>query len=59
MPMGLDELLPREDRAFAYEVNKYQKKIGSLLYAAVTTRPDIIFATLRLARFITNPSPEH
>jgi len=59
VPMGLDELLPREDRAFPYEVNKYQKKIGSLLYAAVTTRPDIAFATSRLARFMMNPSPEH
>jgi uncharacterized protein YacL (UPF0231 family) len=30
-----------------------------LLYAAVTTRIDIAFAVSRLARFLTNPSPEH
>ena len=29
------------------------------MYLAVTTRPDIAFATSRLARFLTNPGPEH
>ena len=58
-PMGLAELLPREDRAFPYEVNKYQRKIGLLLYATVMTRPDIAFAMSRLACFMTNPSSEH
>jgi hypothetical protein len=29
------------------------------LFAAVTTRPDIAFATLRLTRFLINPSKEH
>jgi hypothetical protein len=29
------------------------------LYAAVATRVDIAFAVSRLARFLTNPSPEH
>jgi hypothetical protein len=36
-----------------------KKKTGSALYAAVQTRPDIAFATSRLARFNINPSPEH
>src|SRR4029077_10092348 len=30
-----------------------------MLYAAVTTRIDIAFAVSRLARFLTNPGPEH
>src|SRR5579871_5192212 len=38
---------------------KYQRKTGSLLYAAITTRPDIAFAVSRLARFNQNPSVEH
>jgi hypothetical protein len=29
----------------------YQKKIGSVLYAAIQTRPDIAFAAFRLSRF--------
>lgn len=37
----------------------YQRKTGSLLYAAVITRPDIAFAVSRLARFNSNPGPAH
>jgi len=29
------------------------------LYTVINTRPDIAFATLRLARFNVNPSPKH
>jgi hypothetical protein len=36
-----------------------RRKSGSILYAAVITRPDIAFAVSRLARFNTNPGPEH
>ena len=62
VPMSSTELLPREQaqgRALPHEVNRFQRKIGSLLYAAVTTRPDIAFAVSRLARFNTNPSHIH
>lgn len=58
-PMSTVELKPRSGLATPSEVNKYQRKVGSLLYAAVTTRPDIAFATSRLARFLSNPSKEH
>jgi hypothetical protein len=57
--MAAVELKPYTGYATPSEVNKYQRKIGLLLFAAVTTRPDIAFATLRLARFLTNPSTEH
>jgi hypothetical protein len=57
-PMCREELLPYEHRVPPQTVNRYQKKIGSLLYAAVTTRVDIAFATSRLARFMTNPGPQ-
>lgn len=59
VPMTNVELMPRQDAATPKEINKYQKKIGSLLFAAVSTRPDVAFATSRLARFLTNPSQEH
>ena len=58
-PMSGIELKPRDGFAAPSDINKYQRKIGSLLYAAVTTRPDIAFATSRLARFLTNPRPKH
>jgi hypothetical protein len=58
-PMTAIELKPRNGLATPSEINKFQRKTGSLLFAAVTTRPDIAFATSRLARFLTNPGPEH
>ena len=58
-PMAHEELFPYDGTASHPEIHSYQRKIGSLLYAAVTTRPDIAFATSRLSRFLTNPSPEH
>ncbi|KAK1920225.1 hypothetical protein P3342_002521 [Pyrenophora teres f. teres] len=57
--MSRAKLLLRKDLATAAEINLYQRKIGSLLFVAVNTRPNVAFATSRLARFLTNPSPEH
>jgi Reverse transcriptase (RNA-dependent DNA polymerase) len=58
-PMRNKELFPYDGKATFTSINQYQKKIGSILYAAVITRPDIAFAVSRLARFNTNPGPEH
>ena len=37
----------------------YQNIIGSLMYAAITTRPDISFAVQTLSQFNMNPGPVH
>ena len=58
-PMAGTELAPNAGLATAAEINRYQRKIGSLLFAAVTTRPDVAFATSRLARFLVNPHTDH
>lgn len=58
-PMDKTELSLYEDVAANKSIHAYQRKIGSLLYAAVITRPDIAFAVSRLARFTTNPGPKH
>jgi transposase InsO family protein len=58
-PMTESELLPSRENVDRASVLRYQRKMGSLLYAAVTTRPDISFAVSRLARFNQNPSEEH
>jgi len=58
-PMKLRELLPFDSRASRRSINLYQRRIGSILYCAVITRPDVAFAASRLARFNANPSDEH
>jgi hypothetical protein len=58
-PMRNKELLPYEGHAAHSSIQQYQRKIGSILYAAVITRVDIAFAASRLARFNMNPGPEH
>ena len=37
----------------------YQQMIGTLIYAAIGTRPDIAFAATRLSWFNNNPTEEH
>ena len=37
----------------------YASLIGSLMYAAVATHPDIAYTVLRLAAFMTNPDLQH
>src|SRR5436190_13013591 len=55
----IGELLPNETKASKGSIHKFQRKTGSILFAAITTRPDIAFAVSRLARFNTNPSKSH
>ncbi|SGY26768.1 BQ5605_C018g08780 [Microbotryum silenes-dioicae] len=38
---------------------RYLQAIGSLMYAAVGTRPDLAFVVSYLARFLQQPGPEH
>jgi len=37
----------------------YAKAIGSLMYAAIQTRPDIAFAVQNLSQYTSQPAPEH
>ena len=38
---------------------EYQSAVGSLMYLAVSTRPNIAFAVNNLARFNSSPQKEH
>ena len=59
VPMKQQELFPSEDKASPSSINLYQRRVGSILYAAVITRVDIAFAASRLSRFNTNPGEQH
>jgi hypothetical protein len=60
-PMTDEELLPlpAEEEVKDTERTLYQRKIGSILYAAISTRPDIAFAAARLSRFNQRPGQAH
>jgi hypothetical protein len=44
-PMSTEELLPHNAVASAQEIYSYQRKLGSILYAATISRPDIARTT--------------
>jgi hypothetical protein len=54
-----EEYDPFEGKASPQDVHLYQRKIGSILYAATITRPDIARTASKLSEFLQNPSPRH
>ncbi|PHH84421.1 hypothetical protein CDD83_1965 [Cordyceps sp. RAO-2017] len=59
IPITTIPLVKHNGQATKEEIKAYQERVGSLMYIAVMTRPDIAQAAAQLARFLTNPSPEH
>ena len=51
--------LTRTPEDESHHIPKYGVVIGSLIYAAIGTCPDIAFAVQSLSQFTTNPSPKH
>ncbi|CAM6108199.1 unnamed protein product [Calypogeia fissa] len=56
---GSDTLLPSPTTATADQRHLYQAMVGSLMYLAVWTRPDIAERCSRLGQFAHNPAAEH
>ena len=54
-----EEFLPSDQEAIEKDRTVYQQKIGSVLFAAIASRPDITFAITRLSRFNQNPRQKH
>ena len=48
-----------EGIATPQEVYAYQQRVGSINFAATTTRPDVAAAASKLAEYLTNPSKHH
>ena len=52
-------VLLRKNRRIARGQLKYSQIIGSLMYLASPTRPDISFAVSKLSRFVSKPGDVH
>ncbi|CAI7921581.1 unnamed protein product, partial [Closterium sp. NIES-53] len=49
---------PEEESVGEEERRRFHSLVGSLMYAAVNTRPDVAFATGQLARVVQCPNEE-
>jgi len=58
-PMDTSLVLEPGESEAGNRSNNYASLIGSLMYAAVATRPDIAYAVNRLASFTANPTLSH
>ena len=59
-PMPYDSsVLLRKHRRIARDQLRYSQIIGSLMYLASATRPDISFAVGKRSRFVSNPEDNH
>nr|CAE04807.2 OSJNBb0022P19.2 [Oryza sativa Japonica Group] len=52
-------VLLRKNRRIARDQLRYSQIIGSLMYLASATMPDISFAVSKLSRFVSNPGDDH
>nr|AAP44618.1 putative polyprotein [Oryza sativa Japonica Group] len=52
-------VLLRKNRRIARDQLRYSQIIGSLMYLASATRPDISFVVSKLSRFVSNPGDDH
>jgi Reverse transcriptase (RNA-dependent DNA polymerase) len=58
-PMISEPLLPNEGVADQASIHLYQRKVGSIIYNAVISRPDVARAAAALSSFLANPSSAH
>jgi hypothetical protein len=52
-------MLLRKNRRIARDQLTYSQIIGSLMYLASATRPDISYAVSKLSRFVSKPGDDH
>jgi hypothetical protein len=51
--------LLKKNRRISRDQFRYSQIIGSLMYLASATRPDISFAVSKLSQFVSNPGDDH
>ena len=59
IPLPYEELQPYEGELNPSSYHVYAKAVGSIIYPAVITRPDIARAASKLSEYLTNPGPAH
>ena len=52
-------MILRKNRKIGRDQLRYSQIVGSLMYLASATRPDISFAVSKLSRFVSNPGDIH
>ena len=58
-PMVTEELALYNGKVTKTQIYKYQRKVGSLLYATMITRPDVTHTVNKFTKSLLNPSPQH
>ena len=58
-PLPPNTFLPRSTAEDIINQNNYQKRVGSLSYLAISTRPDIAHAVNQLGQYSSCPTNEH
>jgi hypothetical protein len=59
MPLDPNIKLTKTPDNEHHDIPEYGAAIGSLMYAAIGTRPDIAFTVQTLSQFMSNPNPSH
>ncbi|KXL49222.1 MAG: hypothetical protein FE78DRAFT_28434 [Acidomyces sp. 'richmondensis'] len=49
----------QDEQANKHNISLYQQLVGSLMWLAQMSRPEIIFAVHQLSKYLTNPSSDH
>ena len=57
--MPVDDLPLNERQATAQEIHGYQSRVGSILFAAIVTRPDAARTASKLSEHLKNPLADH
>ena len=53
------QLYKNEEQANKEDISQFQQEVSSLIYLAIKTRGDIVYAVNRCARFMANPNKTH
>ena len=59
LPWPADEMAVYENEIDEARIHEYRKKVGSICYSTISTRPDTAKAASKLAEHLKNPSPIH